>query len=76
MDIYLILWVCRRMFGFNLMINRERPDLNYGWTYVSFTLHFGHSTLSNGWEIIRWNRKPKLRTEGWNITQVKTKGEY
>lgn len=73
MNIYLIICVCNRMFGFSILINHVRPDINFGWSYFSLILHLGHSTHQNGWEIINWFRKRKI--DGWSISQVITKGE-
>lgn len=75
MWIYFVINMYKRNFGFTILINHERADLNYAWTYFSLTLYLGCSSFSAGKEIICWNRMLKLRTKGWNIHQVTTKGE-
>jgi hypothetical protein len=46
-----------RNFGFSFLINSERPDKNYGWSYFSLILYLGCSRFSNGKEVINWEKK-------------------
>jgi hypothetical protein len=56
MWIYCATGICKRNYGFTILINHERVDLNYGWSYLSLTLFLGCSSFSGGKEVLNWMR--------------------
>ena len=78
MWIYCVTGICKRNYGFTILINHERVDLDYGWSYLSLTLYLGCSSFSGGKEVFNWMRiRPGVKKcKCGNLMEVSHQGFF